>query len=279
MNTNIYTLTLAIVSAIVLVIALPKTVNAADSNSYRLYDTLSDVSDSTPLSSPSYALDEGGGTWTDQPISGSNFQIVSGPPAKSSSSSSVQSSTISSDDTEQQTTPPGGSRGDRADTSTEQETDTPAESPDEEVTEPAAPVDPTLPAQVIDQNKNPVQQPSTQGSNIPSGSTSGGSGGGGTRATRSGTDGTRQWQVIDTPQYFDIQDEQACICPEPVHCSAANTITTKTVKVPIYKTSTASASMVLIAFLLGNVSHYARPGNVRNPFTKSKSQSKSKKKK
>ena len=280
MNTNIHASTLAIMSAIVLVIALPQVAEAADSTSYRLYDTLSDVSDQAPLASDSYTLDEGGGTWTDQPIAGSTFQIVTGGPVQASSSSSVSSSDSSSEQSEND--PEESAGGGRRDTTDDQgvtdtedteETDTPVDDADEEEQKPAAPTEPTLPAQIIDQTTQPsAQTPSANGGT--SGGTSGGSGGGSRPIGES-----KVWRPIDTPHYFDMKDAQVCECPEPVRCAATTTTTTKTVKMPIYKTSAASASMVLIAFLLGHVSHYARPGNARVPLTKSKTKSKSKSKK
>ncbi len=85
--------------------------SAAESASFRLYDSFPNVSDPAPDASDSFQMNENGVTWFVQPLSGSNFQIVLAPPAVSSSTSSVSSVSTSSVPTASPST--GGHRGKR----------------------------------------------------------------------------------------------------------------------------------------------------------------------
>jgi len=249
MNTNNYTSTLAIISAIAISMTLPQYALAADSTSYRLYDALSDVSDQSPMTSNSYALDEGGGTWTDQPIVGSNFQIVSAPPpAQSSSSSSVASSESSTQpDNEIVTNTNGGHRGSRTNESEQ------PQSPIQKPSKPSAPSIPELPAQVIPDTPLPNVEyvPNEEIYHV----------------VREPVSGERSEQRICAPHFFDTTDEQQTACPQ-VHYSA-----------PRGRSNAVSVLMILVSFFLGYLFHYVRPGNSRNPFIKTKTKPKSKKKK
>lgn len=69
---------------------------AAESASFRLYDSSPNQSDPSPSGSDSFSLDESGVTWTVFPVASTSFQIVTAPPS-SASSSSVSSAAAPAD--------------------------------------------------------------------------------------------------------------------------------------------------------------------------------------
>ncbi len=77
--------------------------DAATSTSFQLYGTFPNEATESPADSASFSLNEGGTTWTEKPLVGSNFHIVPAPPASSSSSAASSSSE----------TPPPENRGGR----------------------------------------------------------------------------------------------------------------------------------------------------------------------
>lgn len=60
--------------------------SAAESASFRLYDSFPNVSNPAPDASDSFLMNENGVTWVAQPVVSTSFQIVTAPPSFSSSS-------------------------------------------------------------------------------------------------------------------------------------------------------------------------------------------------
>jgi len=83
--------------------------SAAESASFRLYDSFPNVSNPAPDASDSFLMNENGVTWVAQPVVSTSFQIVTAPP--SSSSSSLSSSAGSMEASSSSARPqPGGRR-------------------------------------------------------------------------------------------------------------------------------------------------------------------------
>jgi len=252
MNKYSNTLFTALCSAMLVVFFVPVSVIAADSDSYRLYDDISNVVDPTPLGSTSFSLNEGGETWVAQPLSGSNFQIVTAPPAASSSSSasSEDSSSVSSEE-ETSGGSGGGHRGGRTNEGGSSN-------------KPSAPKDPLfpdLPGQISDQpdiaKEEDAADPVVE-IGVPEFTT----------PTDSTTDVRRERRTLK-PHYFDTTEEQKdqCDCSD-THPSAT---VVKKVFIPVptvFQGPIASLIMLIIAFGLGYASKTLRPGHVQVVATK-----------
>lgn len=245
MNKYSNTLFTALCSAMLLVFFVPVSVIAADSDSYRLYDDISNVVDPTPLGSTSFSLNEGGQTWVAQPLSGSNFQIVTAPPAAVSSSSSSSEETSSS--SEEGATGGSGGGGHRGSRTNEGGSSLKPSAPKD-------PIFPDLPGQISDKPdvfvEDTVSDPDI-GIN------------GFTTPTDSTTDVRRERRTLK-PHYFDTTDEQKdqCDCSD-THPSAT---VVKKVFIPVptvFQGPIASLIMLIIAFGLGYASKTFRPGHVQ----------------
>lgn len=111
MHTNLISSILALVSTCSLLLAVPSSVNAAESATYTLYENTETV-DSVTLGSDSFSLNEAGETWTAFPLKSTTFQVVTAPPTQESESSSSASSTASSQSADTSAEQPsGGHRG------------------------------------------------------------------------------------------------------------------------------------------------------------------------
>ncbi|MDA0376338.1 MAG: hypothetical protein O3A80_03450 [bacterium] len=247
MNKYSNTLFTALCSAMLVVFFVPVSVIAADSDSYRLYDDISNVVDPTPLGSTSFSLNEGGETWVAQPLSGSNFQIVTAPPAAVSSSSS--SSEESSSSSEEEATGGSGGGGHRGSRTNEGGGSFKPSAPKD-------PIFPDLPGQISDQPdtvaEEDIADPVVE-IGVPEFTT----------PTDSTNDVRRERRTVK-PHFFDVTqlDTDTCEC-SGVH-TASPDIQKILVPVPtVFQGPVASLMMLLIAFGLGYASKTFRPGHVQ----------------
>lgn len=247
MKTYTNTQILAFTSAFVLLFSSPLVVLAADSSSFTLYDEVSDIADGSPLGSNSFSLNEAGETWIAYPLTGSNFQIVTAPPAQSSSVATTSSSSSSSSSEE---TGGGGSGGHRgAGTNKNPPVYTPPSKPSAPDPKPTAPPLPDLPAQVIDPLPGVDFMPSEPEYDIPVYS----------------TDDKRRERVTSRPHFFDTTDSEIAEC----HCSQ---LKPAALQIPLAQTPIVSTVMLIVAFILGYIARLSRPGYTSAPkkLTKSK---------
>ncbi|MBT5236898.1 hypothetical protein HOL63_00830 [Candidatus Peregrinibacteria bacterium] len=251
MKTFTNTQIMAFTSAFVLLFSSPLVVLAADSSSFTLYDEVSDIADGSPLGSNSFSLDEAGETWIAYPLTGSNFQIVTAPPAQSSSVATSSSS--SSTSTEE--TGGGGTGGHRGhETNKNPPVYTPPTKPSAPDPKPTAPPLPDLPAQVIDIPEPGVDplpgvdfMPSEPGYDIPVYS----------------TDDKRHERVTSRPHFFDTTDTEIAECHCPQLKPAA-------LQIPLEQRPVVFSLMLLVAFILGYIVRLNRPGYTAVPKKVSK---------
>lgn len=248
---------MALSSAMLVILVVPGSVLAADSNSYRLYDDISNVADPAPLGSPSFSLNEAGETWVAQPLSGSNFQIVTAPPVASSSSSASSEESSSSSEEETGGGSGGGGRGDRSN---------PGKTPSGSVsTKPSAP---TLPGQISDQPDEALEQdeslPATE-IGVPGADLFEPTGPGiiSPVSTESIQD-VRRERRTQKPHYFDLTQLGA----EECECSGIHTASPDIQKVfvpvpTVFQGPVPSLMVLLMAFGLGYASKTFRPGHVQ----------------
>ena len=251
MNTNYTSHILALYSVFLLIIVAPLSVYAADSSSFRLYDGASNIADPTPLGSTSFSLNEGGETWIAYPIAGSNFQIVTAPPAAASSSSSSSSSSEASEDSGPTGGSGGGHRGAR---SNEGRGPSRPAAPEE-------PLAPVLPGQISDQPDTVSEEVITE-DGLPGAELFVPSGPEFTPPTSVPTESVsdvRREPVTVPPHSFDIteQEDLVCDCPE-VHTAPPRIIPVPT----IFQGPTPSLIVLMIVFGLGYISKSVRPGHI-----------------
>jgi len=86
--------------------------SAAESASFKMYDSFPNVSNPGTESSDSFLMNENSVTWVAQPVVSTHFQIVTAPPVSSSSVSSV-SSGVSTSSVSSTSPSAGGHRGNR----------------------------------------------------------------------------------------------------------------------------------------------------------------------
>jgi len=228
-----------------MVLLVPSYSFAADSSSFRLYDGVSDIADSSPLGSTSFSLNEGGETWVAYPITGSNFQIVTAPPAAvSSSSSSTTSSTAASIDDSGGGSGGGGHRGGRTN---EGYTPSKPSAPQQKPT-------PTPLGQISDQPDAAIDEQVT-GIPLP------------------GVD----LSVPDEPVFTapadsipDVQRERRTAKPQEekliCDCPTTHPAPPRIIPIPtVFHGPLPSLLMLMMAFGLGYVSRYYRPGFAQIP--------------
>ena len=247
---------LAFCSAILLL--APTASLALESNSYKLYDDANNVANGAPQTSNSFTLNEAGETWVMKPLTGTNYQIVTAPPAPSSSSASSTSSSVSSVTTGG--TSGGGSGGGRG-SGAPGRGDTPSAP-----TEPETPEEPTVPVVEPTQPELPAQVIETK---TPSAPSSGGQDSG----TR---DGMSYGEIV-----YEDTGEAVCLCPiqeipEEVHCAPS---TVKKLPVPtVFENPVLSLLLLMLAYGLGYVSRSSRPGTAQVAPKKKKTSPKKTKK-
>jgi len=229
-----------------MVLLVPSHSFAADSSSFRLYDGVSDIADSSPLGSTSFSLNEGGETWVAYPITGSNFQIVTAPPAaaESSSSSSTQSSEEEASDDSG-----GGSGGGHRGSRTNE-----GGSP----TKPSAPPKPALPGQISDQPDSTIDEPEAD-IPLPGADLSVPDEPVFTTPTESISDVRRERRTVQ-PHFFDMTEEEKLVCD----CPDTHPAPPRIIPVPtVFHGPLPSMLMLMLAFGLGYVSRLYRPGHVQ----------------
>lgn len=257
MNKYSNTLFMALCSAMLVIFIVPISSYAAESDSYRLYDDISNVVDPTPLGSTSFSLNEGGETWVAQPLSGSNFQIVTAPPVASSSSSasSEESSSVSSVEEVSGGSGGGGHRGSRTNEG----------GGSYKPSAPKDPLFPDLPGQISDQPdvvvEDTVSDPD-RGINIPATDPITPSIPVFTTPTDSTNDVRRERRTLK-PHYFDTTEEQKDQCDCSDTHSSATVVKKVFIPVPtVFQGPIASLIMLIIAFGLGYASKTFRPGHI-----------------
>ncbi len=256
MNKNIHIKILALQSVFLVILLAPAVALGADSTSFRLYDGISDIADPSPLGSTSYSLNEGGETWVTYPVIGSNFQIVTAPPAQSSSSSaSTTSSSSSSEEAEGQGS--GGHRGGRSNE---------GRGPTAKPSAPEEESAPRLPAQISDQPdatideqlipSAPVSDPLPGVDFLPDDPTF---------ATPKDAVGDPRFERrTQAPHFFDIttDDQLVCKCPD-VHAAPTEIIRVPVPVPVVFQNPIPSMLMLMSAFGLGYLSKLFRPGHMQ----------------
>lgn len=89
----------SIIGMALVLTASPQQAHAAESTSFKLYNTNPNYASGGPKDSDSFQMNEDGATFVAQPTTSTNYQIVTAPPVSSSSSSSSTSSSEESADT------------------------------------------------------------------------------------------------------------------------------------------------------------------------------------